>query len=72
MTIQVIAPDEDSGAPVIPADSLLARVHANGHRSTAWQQVPDLAELADGEIGGFRVASGGLAAAHDSRTTGTN
>ena len=55
-SIEVVAPDEDSGTPVIPADSLLTRVHANGHRSTAWQQVPDLAELADGEVGGFRVA----------------
>ncbi|GAC1399318.1 MAG: NifU family protein [Mycobacterium sp.] len=55
-SIEVIAPEQGSGASVIPVESLLSRVHANGHRSTAWQQVPDLAELADGEIGGFRVA----------------
>jgi Fe-S cluster biogenesis protein NfuA/nitrite reductase/ring-hydroxylating ferredoxin subunit len=52
-SIEVVATDKDSS--VIPAESLLARVHANGHR-TAWQPVPELAELADGEVGGFRVA----------------
>jgi nitrite reductase/ring-hydroxylating ferredoxin subunit len=41
---------------VIPAESLLTQLHTNGHRSTAWQPVPELAELADGEVGGFRVA----------------
>jgi nitrite reductase/ring-hydroxylating ferredoxin subunit len=34
----------------------MTRVHTNGHRATAWQPVPELAELADGEVGGFRVA----------------
>ena len=34
----------------------MTRVQANGHRSTAWQPVPELAELSDGEVGGFRVA----------------
>jgi Fe-S cluster biogenesis protein NfuA/nitrite reductase/ring-hydroxylating ferredoxin subunit len=60
-SIEVVAPDQAAEPQVIPADSLLTRVHANGHRSshrsTAWQQVPDLAELADGEVGGFRVAA---------------
>jgi nitrite reductase/ring-hydroxylating ferredoxin subunit len=39
---------------VIPAESLMARVHANG--SSAWHQVPELADLAAGEVGGFEVA----------------
>lgn len=41
-------------APVIPADSLLDRVRAHPSR-TAWHRVPDIAELAPGEVGGFDV-----------------
>lgn len=45
---------------VIPAESLLAqvrsKVHANGGIATAWHPVPDLADLAPGEVGGFSVA----------------
>jgi Fe-S cluster biogenesis protein NfuA/nitrite reductase/ring-hydroxylating ferredoxin subunit len=52
-SIEVVAAEKDSS--LIPAESLLARVHTNGHR-TAWHPVPELAELADGEVGGFRVA----------------
>jgi Fe-S cluster biogenesis protein NfuA/nitrite reductase/ring-hydroxylating ferredoxin subunit len=55
-SIEVVAAEKESGTGVIPAESLMTHVHANGHRSTAWQPVPELAELADGEIGGFRVA----------------
>jgi Fe-S cluster biogenesis protein NfuA/nitrite reductase/ring-hydroxylating ferredoxin subunit len=51
--IKVVAPETDPTAGVIPAEALLHRVHGNGHR---WQPVPELAELADGEVGGFRVA----------------
>jgi Fe-S cluster biogenesis protein NfuA/nitrite reductase/ring-hydroxylating ferredoxin subunit len=51
--IEVVAADKDTRSGVIPAESLLTRVHANGHR---WQSVPELAELADGEVGGFRVS----------------
>jgi Fe-S cluster biogenesis protein NfuA/nitrite reductase/ring-hydroxylating ferredoxin subunit len=58
-SIEVVAAEKDTSSGVIPADSLLTRVHTNGHR-TAWQPVPELAELADGEVGGFRV--GGLTA----------
>ena len=49
--IEVVAADADS---VIPADSLLSRVRSNGHRAR-WLPVPDLAELAPGEVGGFKV-----------------
>src|SRR5262245_23952586 len=52
-SIEVVAADKDTSAGVISADSLMHRVHANGHH---WQPVPELAELADGEVGGFRVA----------------
>ena len=54
-SIEVIAAEKDSGPSVIPADALMTRLHSNGHR-TAWQPVPELAELTDGEVGGFRVS----------------
>ena len=53
-SIEVVAAESKPDAGVIPAQSLMSRVHANGHR-TAWYAVPELAELADGEVGGFRV-----------------
>ena len=56
-TIEVVDAEKDSGSGVIPADSLLARLHSNGQRPTAWQPTPELAELAPGEVGGFRVAA---------------
>ncbi|MGA8547422.1 MAG: NifU family protein [Mycobacterium sp.] len=61
-SIEVVTPDAASGKPatVIPAESLLAQVHSrapsNGGGS-AWHQLPDLADLAPGEVGGFSVAS---------------
>lgn len=55
-SIEVVAAETDSTASVIPAESLMTRVHSNGHRSTAWQPVPELAELSNGEVGGFRVS----------------
>jgi Fe-S cluster biogenesis protein NfuA/nitrite reductase/ring-hydroxylating ferredoxin subunit len=56
-SIEVVAAekDSDSSPGVIPVESLMTHLHANGHRSTAWQPVPELAELGDGEVGGFRV-----------------
>ncbi|MBN3459170.1 NifU family protein [Mycobacterium avium] len=56
MSIEVVAADKDSSSATIPAESLLTRLHSKGHRATAWQPAPELAELADGEVGGFRVA----------------
>jgi Fe-S cluster biogenesis protein NfuA/nitrite reductase/ring-hydroxylating ferredoxin subunit len=55
-TIEVVAAETSPTASVIPADSLLSRVHQNGHGPTTWHPVPDLADLAPGEVGGFRVA----------------
>jgi Fe-S cluster biogenesis protein NfuA/nitrite reductase/ring-hydroxylating ferredoxin subunit len=61
-SIEVVAPEAAAAEPttVIPAESLLAQVHARGHAnggsSAAWHPVPDLADLAPGEVGGFSVA----------------
>jgi Fe-S cluster biogenesis protein NfuA/nitrite reductase/ring-hydroxylating ferredoxin subunit len=51
-SIEVVAAENVSTPSMIPAESLMRRVHTNGHH---WQPVPELAELADGEVGGFRV-----------------
>jgi len=50
--IEVVAA-ETTAATVIPVDSLLTRVH--DHSPTRWHPVPDLADLAPGEVGGFEV-----------------
>ena len=61
-SIEVVAPEAApaESTTVIPAESLLAqvhsKVHANGGTSAAWHPVPDLADLAPGEVGGFSVA----------------
>jgi Fe-S cluster biogenesis protein NfuA/nitrite reductase/ring-hydroxylating ferredoxin subunit len=54
-SIEVIAA-ESSTPGVIPAENLLSRVHANRPGPTAWHPVPDVADLAPGEVAGFRVA----------------
>jgi Fe-S cluster biogenesis protein NfuA/nitrite reductase/ring-hydroxylating ferredoxin subunit len=55
-SIEVVAAEPESSAAVIPPESLLTRVHADGHRSTAWEPVPELGELTPGEVAGFQVA----------------
>jgi len=57
-SIELVAPDTASGPAVIPAESLLAQVHSRTqpNSGTAWHPVPDLADLAPGEVGGFSVA----------------
>jgi len=55
-SIEVVAAESAPSASVIPAESLLRRVHQGGHGPTGWHPVPDLADLAQGEVGGFRVA----------------
>jgi Fe-S cluster biogenesis protein NfuA/nitrite reductase/ring-hydroxylating ferredoxin subunit len=52
-SIEVVAAEASPMPTVIPAESLLSRVHADGHQ---WHPVPDLAELESGEVGGFLVA----------------
>ncbi|MGH3966879.1 MAG: Rieske (2Fe-2S) protein, partial [Mycobacterium sp.] len=54
-SIEVVTAQADSAPAVIPAEQLLAKVHSNGG-AASWHQVPDLAELAPGEVGGFMVA----------------
>jgi Fe-S cluster biogenesis protein NfuA/nitrite reductase/ring-hydroxylating ferredoxin subunit len=62
-SIEVVAPEAAPAEPttVIPAESLLAQVHARGHanggKAAAWHPLPDLADLAPGEVGGFSVAA---------------
>jgi nitrite reductase/ring-hydroxylating ferredoxin subunit len=51
----VVAPETPS-AKVIPAESLLRRVHQADRGAVSWHPVPGLADLAAGEVGGFRVA----------------
>ena len=53
-SIEVVAAEAKS-ASVISAASLLSRLHPNGHSKPVWHQVPDVADLAQGEVGGFRV-----------------
>jgi Fe-S cluster biogenesis protein NfuA/nitrite reductase/ring-hydroxylating ferredoxin subunit len=53
-SIEVVTAEPTAPA-VIPAESLLAHVHSNGHARTIWQAVPELAELVSGEVAGFTV-----------------
>lgn len=55
-SIEVVSAEPESTSTVIPAASLFAKIHADGSRSAAWYQVPELAELTPGEVGGFEVA----------------
>jgi len=61
-SIEVVAPEAAPAEPtaVIPAESLFAQVHAKGKAGggnlAAWHPLPDLADLAPGEVGGFSVA----------------
>src|ERR1700742_2219853 len=67
-SIEVVTPEAAPAEPttMIPAESLLAqlhsRAHANGGASAALHPVPDLADLAPGEVGGFSVAGAVLLA----------
>jgi Fe-S cluster biogenesis protein NfuA/nitrite reductase/ring-hydroxylating ferredoxin subunit len=56
VTIEVVTPEVAPSAKVIPAESLLSRVHQNDRGAVSWHPVPELADLAAGEVGGFRVA----------------
>ena len=54
-SIEVVAAEPDARPAVIPAESLMNRVRTQpqGH---VWHPVPDVADLAPGEVGGFAVA----------------
>lgn len=51
----VAAADTTAPAGVIPAESLLAHVHSNGHGPTTWHAAPELAELHPGDVAGFVI-----------------
>ncbi|MDC9003584.1 NifU family protein [Mycobacterium marinum] len=56
--IEVVAAEPAGTAGVIPAESLLSRVHSNGSNAssaTSWHPVPELAELVPGEVAGFAI-----------------
>src|SRR5271154_3155708 len=59
-SIEVVAPEAApaESTTVIPAESLLSQVHsrAQPNSGATWHPVPDLANLAAGEVGGFSVA----------------
>jgi Fe-S cluster biogenesis protein NfuA/nitrite reductase/ring-hydroxylating ferredoxin subunit len=55
-SIEVVAAELDSSPSVIPIESLMSRVHTRESPGAAWHPVPDIAELASGEVGGFMVA----------------
>jgi Fe-S cluster biogenesis protein NfuA/nitrite reductase/ring-hydroxylating ferredoxin subunit len=54
-SIEVVAAEQPKSASVIAPESLMNRLHTNGHSKPVWHQVPDVAGLAPGEVGGFRV-----------------
>ena len=53
-SIEVVAAEPDAKPAVIPAEHLMSRVRTHPHGHT-WHPVPDLADLASGEVGGFAV-----------------
>ncbi len=53
-SIEVVAAEAEATPAVIPADSLMSRVRTQPHG--VWHAVPDVADLAPGEVGGFAVA----------------
>ncbi len=60
-SIEVVAPEAAPAEPttVIPAESLLAQVRSKASTNgggSAWHPLPDLADLAPGEVGGFSIA----------------
>ncbi|SOX53123.1 hypothetical protein MAAFP003_1793 [Mycobacterium ahvazicum] len=58
--IEVVTAQPAAEPSVIPAESLLAQVRSNGSPPRAhgsrWHPVPELAELAPGEVAGFRIS----------------
>ncbi|OBB74028.1 NifU family protein [Mycobacterium sp. 852014-52144_SCH5372336] len=52
--IEVVQPD--SGATVIPPATLFSRVQQRAQAQPTWYPVPEFADLAPGEVGGFTVA----------------
>ncbi|GFG96914.1 NifU family protein [Mycobacterium timonense] len=61
-TIEVVTVQAGAPTAVIPAESLLAKLHSNGHAAAGWHPMPELAELAPGEAGGFVIADAAIVA----------
>ncbi|WP_029112612.1 NifU family protein [Mycobacterium sp. URHB0044] len=56
-SIEVVAAEPaPTTTSVIPVESLMSRVHQNGRQPAVWHPVPEIADLTQGEVGGFRVA----------------
>jgi len=70
-SIDVVAAAVDTApsATVIPAESLLAQLHSNGHRPANWHPLPEVAALQPGEVAGFSVAGNALLACRVSDRT---
>src|SRR5271168_1358501 len=52
-SIEAVTAEPTTSPTMIPAESLLARVHSNG---SAWHPVPELSELEPGEVAGFQIS----------------
>lgn len=50
-----VVPADAAAATVIPVDALMSRIQGSAHPSVTWYPVPELAELAPGEVAGFAV-----------------
>jgi Fe-S cluster biogenesis protein NfuA/nitrite reductase/ring-hydroxylating ferredoxin subunit len=60
--IEVVTAEPEVPATVIPAETLLAHMHADRHGPATWHPVPDLAELAPGEVAGFAIGDSAVLA----------
>lgn len=54
-SIEVVTAPAGKAAAVIPAESLLAHMKSNGHAAD-WHPVPEVGDLAPGEVAGFLVS----------------
>ncbi|WP_179475516.1 NifU family protein [Mycolicibacterium vinylchloridicum] len=50
-----VVPADQAAATVIPVDALMSRIQESAHPSVTWYPVPELAELAPGEVACFAV-----------------
>jgi Fe-S cluster biogenesis protein NfuA/nitrite reductase/ring-hydroxylating ferredoxin subunit len=54
-SIEVVTAPAEQAAGVIPAESLMAHVKSNGHAAN-WHPVPEVGDMAPGEVAGFLVS----------------
>lgn len=55
IAIEVATADAAGPPAMIPVEALMSRVQDSGRQRTTWHPVPELAELAPGEVAGFAV-----------------